>query len=260
MNMNIQTQSNPWLAFARQHTDAPLRMLCFPYAGGGASFYRDWGNDLPALVDILPIQLPGHETRIKEPLISELEPLLDAAIDGLSNVLDRPFVLFGHSMGALVAFEFARRLQLEKGITPAHLIVSGYKAPQYPYQSALRHDLPDDQFITELANLNGTPKEALQSPELMAFMMPTLRADCRVCDLYEYHDTAPLPCPITAYGGSEDPETTRESLQAWDIHTRSDFQSQIFSGGHFFPQTNRHEFITSLSATVTRTLNDLHTG
>ena len=255
--MPIQQRTNPWLAFSNPQPDARLRMFCFPYAGGGASFYRLWANELPAEVDVCPVQLPGHETRIREPLISDLEPLLDAAAEGLSDYMDLPFVLFGHSMGALVAFEFARRLHRQKNSTPVRLIVSGYEAPQFPHQSALRHDLPDNELVSELANLNGTASEALQSEELMQFIIPLLRADCRVCDLYEYSDQSPLPCPITAYGGSEDPETTQYPLHSWKMHTSSDFEYKMFNGGHFFPQSAGPEFIRSLSDTLLRTIHEL---
>lgn len=252
-----QTHTTPWLVYTKPNPAARLRIFCFPYAGGGASFYRLWANELPAEVDVCPVQLPGHETRTREQLVSDLEPLLDGIMEGLSDYLDLPLVLFGHSMGALVAFEFARRLRMEKKMHPVRLIVSGYKAPQYPFSSALRHDLPDNEFMTELANLNGTPLEALQSPELMQFMIPMLRADCRICDLYEYSEQPPLPCPITAYGGFEDPETTEDALQSWRVHTNSDFDCKIFNGGHFFPQTAGPQFMRTLSDTLLRTLHEL---
>ena len=251
---NKQTGITPWLAFCNPRPEARLRLFCFPYAGGGASFYRGWATALPPQVDVCPVQLPGRETRIREKPYTELGPLVEQASAALIPFFDRPYCFLGYSMGALVAFELARHLNRHHGTCPSHLIACGYRAPQLPYRSALRHDLPRDEFIRVLANLEGTPQAALDSPELIDFMLPVIRADCRICDLYEFRKEQPLPCSITAYGGMEDADAGEDSLQAWRELTGSTFELKMFPGGHFFVQNSRQEFLAAVATELQRLL------
>lgn len=237
-----------WIAYATPKSSARLRLFCFPFAGGGASAYRSWLEALPAGIEVLPIQYPGRETRIREAPLTRIQPMVELAAQALLPYLDRPFAFFGHSMGSLVAFELARQLHRRHGIAPGHLFASGFRAPQLPYRSALRHDLPHDQFIAQLKALEGTPREALESPELMEFLLPILRADCEICDRYEYLPGAALPCPITAFGGTEDSDAEEPALALWQGHTLGRFQLKLFSGGHFFIQNARVEVLSTLSA------------
>jgi len=241
-----------WLAYCTPKPNARLRLFCFPFAGGGASAYRDWAKDFPLDIEICPVQYPGRETRIREKLITNMDQLADAALAGLAPYLDRPYFFLGHSMGALVAYELATRLSKPGAAGPARLFASGYRAPQLPYRSSLRHDLPKDEFISVLRNLEGTPKEAIDSPELMEFMLPIIRADCQICDLYTYQTRPPLNCPITVYGGAEDVDTEPEALLAWKELTQSSFDMKVFPGGHFFLQTARQEFLGALIADILR--------
>lgn len=254
----MRSSITPWLAFCNPRPNPALRLFCFPHAGGGASFFRTWSKDLPPEVDVCPVQYPGRETRIREKPFTELEPLVEEASLALSPYFDSPFCFLGHSMGALVAFELARHANRRHGTCPVHLIPCGYRAPQLPYQSALRHDLPREEFIRELRNLNGTPKEALDSPELVEFMLPLLRADCRICDLYEFVTDEPLPCSITAYGGTGDVDAEEGALLAWREQTRSNFELKMFPGGHFFPQASRQDFLRILSSDLRRLINRQH--
>ena len=158
-------------------------------------------------------------------------------------------------MGTLVAYELTRHLNRQNGAHPTHLFASGYRAPHLPYKSALRHDLPKDEFIKELRNLNGTPKEALDSPELIEFMLPILRADCQICDLYEHENEEPLTCAITVYGGTEDGDAQQDALAAWQDLTCSEFDLKMFPGGHFFPQTSRQALLKTLSTELQRMID-----
>lgn len=242
------TAITPWLAFCNPRPDARLRLFCFPYAGGGATFYRDWASALPPQVDVCPVQLPGRETRIREEPLTELDSLVEEAAAALSPYFDRPYCFVGYSMGALVAFELARHLHRDYGTCPSHLITCGYRAPHLSHSSTLRHDLPRDEFIKELGDLEGTPSAALESPELIDFMLPIIRADCRICDLYEFRNDEPLPCSITAYGGTEDADAGEAMLLPWRDLTRSTFSLKMFPGGHFFVQNSRREFLTAVAA------------
>jgi len=242
----------PWLAFCKPRPEARLRLFCFPYAGGGATFYRGWAAELPQQADICPVQLPGRETRMLEEPHSEIGPLVEQAAAALLPYLDRPYCFLGYSMGALVAFELARHLGQRYGTYPRHLMACGCRAPQLPNTSPLRHDLPKDDFIRELTNLEGTPRAALDSPELMELILPVIRADCRICDLYECRNDEPLPCSITAYGGAEDPDVQEEQLLPWREMTRSAFDLKVFPGGHFFVQNSRREFLAAVGSELGR--------
>jgi medium-chain acyl-[acyl-carrier-protein] hydrolase len=208
-------------------------LFCFPYAGGLATVYRPWAALLPSDVELCAIELPGRGARLKEAPVRQLMALVEAAADGLRPALDRPFALFGHSMGALVAFELARRLSAQ-GLAPLHLFVSGHAAPHLDSVEPPMHPLPDGEFIARLRDLNGTPPEALQDPELMEIMLPILRADFIAC---EQHVPAPEPLldvPMSAFGGIDDPEVSAERLEAWRPYTTRRFVARRFPGDHFF--------------------------
>jgi medium-chain acyl-[acyl-carrier-protein] hydrolase len=176
-----------------------------------------------------------------------MTPLVEAAADALLPYLDRPFCLFGHSMGALVAFAFARHLRARYGVAPAKLFVSSYCAPHMTMESSLRFDLPDAEFLDALAHLAGTPEEIFASPELLELMLPVVRADCEVCATFECREEPPFAFPISAYGGLGDPETPREALEAWQLHTRASFDVEMFPGDHFYLRTERARLLRALS-------------
>ena len=245
-----------WLAYCRPSPESRLRLFCFPYAGGGASVYRTWAEGLPPTVDLCPVQLPGRETRIIEPPFTRIGSLVEAASHALRSYFDRPFCFFGHSMGAIVAFELARHLRRVHGLEPAHLIVSAYPAPQACGSFPLRHDLPPDEFLREIVNLQGTPKEVLASPELMELVVPVIRADLAVCELYEYVDEPPLSCPITVCGGVNDSESPRSTLEGWCRHTSGRFALRMFPGDHFFISTSRRTLLELLSSELLRLLQE----
>ena len=251
--MSTNASSVPkWTAYSQPRADATLRLFCFPYAGGGASAYRGWDKDLPPQVEVCPVQYPGHETRIAETVHTAMSSLVRAAAEGLRPLLDRPFALFGHSMGALVAFELTRALQREGGPTPSRLFVSASRSPLLPYHTLLPFDLPTDEFTQRLRELEGTPKEALDSPELMEFILPILRADCQMCDQYRLVDRSPLPCPITAYGGVDDVEGGTDAMAQWQGLSGPGFETRMFEGGHFYQQSRRDELLATLSQALRR--------
>jgi medium-chain acyl-[acyl-carrier-protein] hydrolase len=236
-----------WLAHARISADAGVRLFCVPYAGGAAMIYRHWQERLPTYIDVCPVQLPGRGTRLHEPAFTNIKPLVKAAAEGLVPYMDKPFAFFGHSMGALIAFELSRLLRKEYGLAPLQLFVSGRSAPQLPLTESPFHNLPEDEFIEALRRLNGTPHEALEHDELMQFMLPMLRADFTVCETYAYSDDAPLDCPITAFGGVEDKEVPRERLESWVTQTSDSFLLRMFPGDHFFLNTARPTLLLVLA-------------
>jgi medium-chain acyl-[acyl-carrier-protein] hydrolase len=216
-----------------------------------------WARTLPT-VDVCAVQLPGRENRLREPAYTRFGDLMDATFRVLRPHLDMPFALFGHSMGALIAFELARRLRAEGAPTPAHLFVSGHRAPQLASpRSPLAH-LPDAEFLAELRDrYDGVPAEVLRHPDLMALLLPCLRADLALVEDYRCHEEEPLACPISAYGGEDDPVANEAELAAWQVQTRGGFTLTRFAGTHFFIRSAREDLLAALSrelASVTETM------
>lgn len=187
---------------------------------------------------------------MREPLHRSLDPLIAAAFEGLESLLQPPYALFGHSMGAVLAFEFARRLRKEGWPSPTHLVVSGRIAPQLPSRRPPVHALPDAEFRTELEALEGTPAAVLGHDELMQLLTPILRADFAVSETYIDRGEPALGCPITAVGGIVDPWVTREELEGWTLHTTSAFACYQFPGNHFFLQSSEAELLSLLGSTL----------
>lgn len=228
-----------WLAYREVNPRARLRLFCFPYAGGGASIYRGWAAALPGDVEVCPVQLPGRESRLRDQPFDRLEPLIQAAADALSSHFTMPFVFFGHSMGAMIAFELTRELRRRGQTLPLHLFVAGRRAPQLPAREEPIHDLPDEEFFDKLRELNGTPEEVLQHAELMRLLAPVLRADFAVNETYELTPEEPFDLGLSAFGGLSDVEVTRDDLTGWQTHTRGRFKLRMLPGDHFFLHSAR---------------------
>jgi surfactin synthase thioesterase subunit len=237
----------------RSQPGARVRLLCVPYAGGAPPVFRSWAELLPVGVDLWAVQAPGRARRISEPPFEHIELIVDEVLTAVAPDLDVPMVVFGHSMGALVAFELARALRRRELPEPARLFLSGHQAPHLPPVEPPTHGLPDEAFLERLRKLDGTPEEALQHPELMAVFLPLLRADFAAVEAYEYRDEPPLSCGITAFGGRGDRLVREEQLEAWRMHTIGPFAVHLLSGGHFF----LHHSAPSLLAVVVRDLEQL---
>jgi medium-chain acyl-[acyl-carrier-protein] hydrolase len=247
------TIPNPWLTIPKPNPNAELRLFCFPYAGGGALTFRSWAfSEIIPKIEICPIELPGRGMRMKERPFTQMSSLVQAIAPSLLPYLDKPFALFGHSMGGLLSFELARLLRRDYGCSPAHLFVSGRRAPQVPAPDPSIHTLPNSEFLAELRRLNGTPEEVLQNEELMQLLLPTLRADFAVLETYVYTPQSPLNCPITVFGGLQDPEVCCETLEAWREQTRAVFSLQMFPGDHFFLHTAQSLLLQSLNQVLPR--------
>lgn len=236
-----------WLFDAKVNTKAAVRLFCFPYAGGAAHVYRYWQNLLPASVDICAVQLPGRGNRLREPASTNLGELVSAAAEALKPYMDLPYLFFGHSMGALISFELARHLRRDFFLQPIGLLVSGCRAPQSQLIKRYTYNLPDAEFVEEIRRLNGTPAEVLEHPELMALMLPLLRADFQLLQTYRYQKDEPFEFPITAFGGMDDTEVSPACLEAWEMQTSSRFAYRLFPGNHFFLQTSRELLLQAIS-------------
>lgn len=232
--MTSSSNTNTWLYHHLPNTSVKFRLFCFPYAGGGAATYLQWRQGLPPQVDVCPIELPGRGKRFSERPFTSLPRLVEALAQGIEAYLSLPFAFFGHSMGGLISFELARYLRRQQLASPSHLFVSAFRAPHLPDPDPPIHQLPDVEFIKELQRFNGTPQAVLEHRELMQVLLLTLRADFCVCETYIYADEEPLSCPLSVFGGLQDPDISRADLQQWQKQTRSLFSLRMFAGDHFF--------------------------
>jgi medium-chain acyl-[acyl-carrier-protein] hydrolase len=224
--------------------EAGFRLFCFPHAGGSTLLYRDWPQHTPDGLAVVPVKLPGREERHREPVPADLDALLDPLLEGLLPYLRRPFGFFGHSMGALVAFEAARRLGLD------HLFVSASRAPHLCDGLPRLSDLPWHELIHRLGLLGCGVPEVLADERVVRLVEPVLRADLELCERYRATAGAPLSCPITAFGGTADSETPEHALAAWRHHTIGAFALHRYPGGHFFLRDHRTEILSLIGRAV----------
>lgn len=234
---------------------ALARLVCTPYAGGSSGVYQPWVRLLPAAIELYAVQLAGHGQRVGRPAHDRLDELVLELTRAIVPWLDRPFVLFGHSLGALVSFELARALRRCFCLTPALLVVSGYRAPHLPARRQPIHDLPREPFWQEVRRLNGTRPEVLADPELTGLLEPALRADFACVETYRHECEAPLECPIVAFGGRDDAEVPVEDLEAWAQHTEAGFSLSMFAGDHFFVHAEQRSVVRELLGALSPLLN-----
>ncbi|MFJ2868426.1 thioesterase II family protein [Kitasatospora sp. NPDC087314] len=241
-----------WVVRPAPRPDARLRLICFAYAGGGSSAFAEWPRALPADVEVCAVRLPGRESRIFQPAYRDVDELVPVLTEVLAEHCEAPFVLFGHSMGALIAFALARRLRAEGRPAPEHLVVSGRRAPQLVHNRPLIHHLPDGQFVERLRELGGTPEELLADARAMRLVLPGLRADFQLNDTYRHRPEEPLPVPVTAFGGRADPHVDPEGVAAWARQSTGRFTMRMFDGGHFFLHSARQEVLRELGRLLRR--------
>jgi medium-chain acyl-[acyl-carrier-protein] hydrolase len=228
--------TNDWISGSTPSAgpNKAIRLFCLPHAGGGASVFRPWMAELAPDIDVYPVQLPGREGRWREPALTQISELVPALSEALRPLLQSPYALFGHSMGAFVAFELARQLRRENRPGPAALIVSAARAPQIPDPDPPLHARAAEELLDDLKRLRGIPEELLDHPDLVALLLPTLRADLTMCETYAYANEAPLMCPISVLGAENDDKVPLEHLAPWRTQAAGQFQLRVFQGDHFF--------------------------
>jgi medium-chain acyl-[acyl-carrier-protein] hydrolase len=223
-----------WITRIGTRPNAGRRLFCFPHAGSGAAAYRKWASCIPDRLDINIINLPGRERRINERPFTDLKSAIRILANELANEFEQPFALFGHSVGALLAFELARHLA-RSGIIPIYLVVSGRASPRLSPGRQLVHELPNEQLIETVRNQYGGITESLvREPGLLDLVVPILRADLQLAETYEYIWAQPLSCPIAAIAGQSDHTIDTEGLAAWRNETTSSFTAARLAGGHFY--------------------------
>jgi medium-chain acyl-[acyl-carrier-protein] hydrolase len=239
---------DPWIQRPQPRPGARLRLLLIPHAGGGASAFRGWAEALPPEVEACTVQLPGRENRMGEPTFDRLEPLVEALAGALERWRDLPYAVLGHSNGALIGFELARHARRAGTPGPVHLFASGRRAPHLPSPARDLNRLPQDELVAELVGLGGMPRQVLDHPELLALLVPVLRADMALTESYEHRGEPPLETPITALTGSEDAKVSLADAEGWGRHTSGAFRLQVFPGDHFYLFAHRDRVIATLAA------------
>ena len=214
--------------FGSRRDTARFRVYAFHHAGGSASGYL-WRKYFPDEIEVCAVQLPGRESRFMQAPITRMDAVVDELAPIIMSTVDLPFAFFGHSMGALIAFNVARRLHAAGAPLPRQLFVSAHRAPHLPDREPI-HGLADDEFLARL----GDSRLASLDEEMRGIFLSIVRADITICESYRYEPAPALPCPITALGGVEDHMASEAELRGWEMHTSSSFDLELFSGGHFY--------------------------
>ncbi|MFI6024491.1 thioesterase II family protein [Amycolatopsis magusensis] len=225
---------------------APHRLLCLPHAGGSASYFFPVSRSLSPGIEVLAVQYPGRQDRRAEPLIDSIEVLADRVTEAIDGWTDRPLAIFGHSMGATLGFEVARRLE-KRGVVPAALFASGRRAPS-THRDERFHEGSDAELLANVRSLAGTEQALLGDDEIVKMVLPAIRADYRAAETYRYPEGPDLSCPVFAMVGDDDPKATVEEAGGWAQHTSGPFELKVFPGGHFYLNEHTPAILDTISA------------
>ena len=243
-----------WVPFRNEGAAIRCRLFAFPHAGGNAAFYRPLRRFMPPEIDLCPVELPGRAARLDEPPFMSMSALMEELRHALQPLMAVPFGFFGHSVGSWMAYEAARQLRSLDSRTAMHLFVSGRRSPNLVSAAPLPpRPRSDHELLAILDRFGGTPAAIMEHPELVAALLPALRADLALADGYSVDPGHHIDCPITALGGADDPSHSG-GIQSWKELTRGKFRTRIFPGGHFYISTAAEalarEFVQDLRATL----------
>ncbi|GAA3128600.1 alpha/beta fold hydrolase [Streptomyces rameus] len=226
-------QFEKWVSVSHPAPQSNVRLACLPYAGGSASFFFPVSKALHPTVEVLALQYPGRQTRLHEPRIDNVPEFADQIFAALRHLDDKPLALFGHSMGAVLAYEVALRMQDAGLPAPVRLFASGRRAPSR-YRDERVHAATDAEFVAELRKLSGTNEMLLGDPEVLAMILPAIRSDYTAIERYRHEPGRRLDCPVTVLTGDSDPRVSLDEAEAWAEHTTGACETEVFRGGHFF--------------------------
>lgn len=254
--MTTQAKASPWLSALNSHQNSPVTLICFPYAGAGASVYRGWSKLFSNDIEAYAVQAPGRETRFTEPFVSSIADLAQQASQAILHATDKPVILFGHSLGAACAYETARALE-RAGRAPELLVVSGRQCPGTVSKRAAIAHLSDAEFLEQVRTYKGTPSAVLDNEELMELLLPLLRADFELAERYRPSVEPLLSCPMLGLGSTQDEWLDAETLEPWGNLTSGDFETHWFEGDHFYLNQRTEELVTFLKEKITARMRTL---
>lgn len=253
MQSREATSPRGWLVTPVPNANASRRLICFAYAGGGAALFRNWATVFPD-TEVVAARLPGRESRFAEAPVDDFETILTGiCLDICQACSDKPYVLFGYSLGSLFAYEVARHMRSAGRREAQALIVAARRSAHMPRDGRNLHLLPDAEFIQALERLEGTPPQLFLETELLQLLLPMVRADFKLHEAYRYSANEPLDCPLFVFGGAEDTSVPREELLAWRTLTRGSFTARVFPAGHFFIHSHRDDLLAQI-ATILESL------
>jgi len=230
---NSPADFRKWVRNFHPAPDGSVRLVCLPHAGGSASFYFPMAKAFGPEVEVMAVQYPGRQDRRDEPGIDTVSEYADEIFAVLRHLDDRPLVLFGHSMGAVLGYEVAIRLARAGLPAPMRLFVSGRRAPSCHRDENL-HQHSDLRIVRELRELGGPHQGMLDDPEMLSLILPAIRGDYRAIELYRHDAEARLDCPVTVLVGDDDPRVSIDEARAWAGHTTARTELEVFPGGHFY--------------------------
>lgn len=247
--LSPEAEEDLWIRRFHPLPESVPRLVCFPHAGGSASYYFTLSQSLTPRAEVLAVQYPGRQDRRHEPMMDSITELADRIFHALHRWTDRPFAFFGHSMGAVLAFEVAQRFHRVEQVDPRFLIVSARRAPSRLRPGNL-HLRDDDGLISELRRVGGTEEMFLNDAELRPAVLRLIRNDYKAIEGYAWSPTPSIDCPITALVGDSDPYTSVDDAAAWAQHSSGAFDLRVFPGGHFYLDNHRMEVIELISAAL----------
>ena len=241
------SRSTPWLEHFTEKENASLHLLAFPHAGGAAHFFRPLTRHMPHDVALSAVQLPGRWNRSAETAATSIDLLLPELLKGIRPALQQPYVFFGHSLGALLAYSLSRQLFAEAELLPRLLVVSASPLHTDAINQLLQ--LSDQGLVEELRKkFGGLPEELVAEPDMLKFIIPTIRADLTLAASFQFRPGPLLPCPLLAIGGTQDTTTRPEELYTWRKVTSAKFSLHLFEGGHFYLEKHFADIAQLLTA------------
>ncbi|HEY9265564.1 MAG TPA: alpha/beta fold hydrolase [Mycobacterium sp.] len=230
--MTTPPTRNPWIRNFNPAPNARTRLLCFPHAGGSASYFFPLSSALAPEFDVYAVQYPGRQDRYKEPLIDDIDDMADQAYEALESLIDAPVALFGHSMGAVLAFEVARRMETLAGRSPVLVFASGSRAPSRYGDE--REEKDDAGLLEVMRDLGGTDPRVLDDPDMLATFLPAFGSDYRALQKYHRGTEVAISAPVVVMAATDDPKTSVDDARAWLQHTSGGGEVHTFEGGHFY--------------------------
>lgn len=250
--------NSKWTVRFRPTLDPSARLVCFPHAGGSASYFYGASQSIAPTVDLLAIQYPGRQDRHSENLVDSISGLADSLQHELLPLCDRPLALFGHSMGAILAFEVAVRLTRE-GHAPLCVFASGRRAPSCERDERV-HLQDDEHLLAEIRKLGGTDLGIFLDPEVLKLALPVIRNDYKATETYQCTQDQKVSCPVVVLVGDQDPKVTMNEARAWRDHTTGTFHLQSFPGGHFYLNSRVSEIVELISSRIDHLASDRRQG